>query len=187
MSLDPCFHRRPSPPTRYSADLFVEPKRLCLTWPPHCGVSTISGWRTNSGRLFCTADSTTWTSKWRNSCASTVTTDHFAPTQIQIPASGWRWAIFPCVYNLPMYNRVITWCQWWWIGLGDSSFGPVAISRLGKSFLRRQATARHFCSMDFESSNEWRQFRRPWRILFPTRIAKSNDDSDNLIVHCLSL
>jgi hypothetical protein len=68
----------------------VEPKRICTTWPPLRGVFTISGWRINSCRMFCTADWTTWTSKWRNSCVSTVTTDRFAPTQIQIPASGWR-------------------------------------------------------------------------------------------------
>jgi hypothetical protein len=94
MCLDPFSRLRPSPPIPCWADLFVEPKRICTTWPPLRGVFTISGWRINSRRMFCTADWTTWTSKWRNWCDCTVTTDRFAPTQIQIPASGWRWVVY---------------------------------------------------------------------------------------------
>ena len=44
-------------------------------------------------------------------------------------------------------------------GLGDSSFGTIAIPRLGKSLFRRQATARYLCSMDFEKSKPGWYFR----------------------------
>ena len=133
-------------------------------------VFTISVWRTNLSWMFCTADWTTWTSKWRNSSGFMRLYSHDGHFRGHTNSNPSIWVKVSLEYrhklrvqNNPQKHEI---CHSFHVtGLGDSNYGSIAVSRLGKSFLCRQAIAWKIRWMDSQSSNEWRQFQRPWRLL----------------------